>query len=289
MSLQNSIADFTRIKADLEAIKGEKEGLEKIASFKQTFNIPDHVLSVKSLDDYKRNEGMNEATPTDPPRQITETFIPHPAFQGEYLAEHDPASLELLMEEMKNVKKKIKAMDAKQGQAEAMLRALKKLEEEIHNTAPRKGNLKSDGCDAGNGRRKAITWDIAGVDKPTPEPVEQKMRKRKVVETRLGYVSSDQKDLEVGDRVKILTKMFGRQYAQGREEYSYGKVVNVKGKMVNVLYEDDNVEWKSHETHLTKISLMAMPEDAVATAGGSRPNFFSCLHQWRGASPIKLV
>ncbi len=54
VSMQNSIADFTRIKADLEAIKGEKEGLEKIASFKQTFNIPDHVLSVKSLDDYKQ-------------------------------------------------------------------------------------------------------------------------------------------------------------------------------------------------------------------------------------------
>ncbi len=81
VSLQNFIADFTRIKADLEAIKGEKEGLEKIASFKQTFNIPDHVLSVKSLDDYKLNEDMNDATPTDPPRQITETFEPHPTFQ----------------------------------------------------------------------------------------------------------------------------------------------------------------------------------------------------------------
>jgi hypothetical protein len=62
--------------------RGEKEGLEKIASFKQTFNIPYHVLSVKSLDDYKRNEEMNEATPTDPPRQITETFEPHPDFRG---------------------------------------------------------------------------------------------------------------------------------------------------------------------------------------------------------------
>jgi hypothetical protein len=148
---------------------------------------------------------MNEATPSNPPHQITETFIPHPAFQGEYLAEHNPASLELLMEEMENVKKKIKAMDAKEGQAEGMLRALKKLEEEIHNTAPRKGNLKSDRCDAGNGRRKAITWDIAGVDKPTPEPAERKMRKRKVADARLGHVSSDQKDLEVGDRVKIYT------------------------------------------------------------------------------------
>jgi hypothetical protein len=90
VSMQNSIADFTRLKADLEALKGEKEGLEAIASFKQTFNTPDHVLSVKSLDDNKRNEEMNEGTPYHPPRQITETFVPHPAVQGEYLAEHNP-------------------------------------------------------------------------------------------------------------------------------------------------------------------------------------------------------
>ena len=56
-----------------------------------------------------------------------------------------------------------------------------------------------------------------------------------------------------GDRVKIRTKMFGALYAQGREEYSYGKVVSVKGNMVKVLYDEDNVEWKSHATHLTKV------------------------------------
>jgi hypothetical protein len=48
----------------------------------------------------------------------------------------------MLMEEIKSVKEKIKAMDAKEGQAEAMLRALKVLEQEIQNQAPRKGNLK---------------------------------------------------------------------------------------------------------------------------------------------------
>ena len=83
LSLKNSIADFTTLKADLESTQGEMEGLEVIAKFAQTFDIPDHVLSVKCLDDYKRNEQMNIATPTNPPRQITETFEPHPAVQGE--------------------------------------------------------------------------------------------------------------------------------------------------------------------------------------------------------------
>jgi hypothetical protein len=281
VSLQNSIADFTRIKADLEAIKGEKEGLQKIASFKQTFNIPDHVLSVKSLDDYKRNEEMNEATPTDPPRQITETFEPHPAFQGEYRAEHDSASVELLMEEIRSVKERIKAMDAREGQAEAMLRALNVLEQEIHNQAPRKGNLKkkkkaqSSEVDGGNvqtyPRRKAISWNLVGIDKPTPESAERVMRKRRHGDQ--GCVVDNEKSLETGDRVKILTKMFGPKYALGREKYSYGKVVSAKGNMINVLYDEDNVEWRSHITHLTKISMMATEERAVIAAGTSRPIF----------------
>ncbi len=142
LSMRNSIVDFTTLKSDLESLQGEKEGLEAIASFKQTFDIPDHVLSVKCLDDYKRNDEMNTATPTNPPRQIPETFEPHPAVQGEYLADHDSASLEMLMEEIKSVKEKIKAMDAKEGQADAMLRALEVLEQEIRNQAPRKETLR---------------------------------------------------------------------------------------------------------------------------------------------------
>ncbi len=63
----NSIADFTKLKTDLESLKNESEGLKVIANYKETVNIPDHVLSVKSLDDYIRNPEFNEATPTNPP------------------------------------------------------------------------------------------------------------------------------------------------------------------------------------------------------------------------------
>ena len=79
--------------------------------------------------------------------------------------------------------------------------------------------------------------------------------------------------METGDRVKILTKMFGQKYALGREKYSYGKVISTKGNMINVLYDEDNVEWKSHITHLTKISMMVTEDEAVITAGTSKPIF----------------
>ena len=45
------------------------------------------------------------------------------------------------MEELKTVKEKIRRIDGKEGQAEAMLKALKRLEDEIQNTAVRKGSL----------------------------------------------------------------------------------------------------------------------------------------------------
>jgi hypothetical protein len=46
------------------------------------------------------------------------------------------------MEEMARVKENLKKMDAEDGRAEAILRALNKLEEELGNEAQRKGCLK---------------------------------------------------------------------------------------------------------------------------------------------------
>ncbi len=122
-------------------------------------------------------------------------------------------------------------------------------------------------------RQESIAWNLAGVDKPPPEPAERKMRKRKIGYGDQGSVVNEDNDLETGDRVKIRTKMFGTKYAQGREKYSYGKVVSAKGNMINVLYDEDNVEWKSHITHLTNISMMATEERAVITARSPRPIF----------------
>ncbi len=75
-----------------------------------------------------------------------------------------------------------------------MLKALKKLEEEIQNEAPRKANLKRANRElvsnptgirvAANVRRNRVTWDLADEKTPTPEPVERNMRKRKMVEDR---------------------------------------------------------------------------------------------------------
>ena len=297
----NTIADLAKLKGDLESLKNESEGLEVISNYKEAFNIPDHVLSVKSLDDYRRNPELNEATSTDPPRQITEAFSPHPADQGEYLADH--ASLDLLMEELEEVKKKIKRIDGKEGQAEAMLRALKKLEEEVKNTAARKGSLKKgvskESSDVNNqntikgSRTKKIRWGLVDIDKQEPEPAERRMRKRKHGIGNSIEDADESRNLAIGDRVKIRTTMFGALYAQGREEYSYGKVVGVKGKMVKVLYDEDNVEWKSHATHLTKVhaAMMASTMETLAQRDLREEKMISDLlratDKWEAANAIQ--
>ena len=43
--------------------------------------------------------------------------------------------------------------------------------------------------------------------------------------------------------------------------------------MINVLYDEDNVEWKSHITHLTKISMMTTQDRTAIAAGTPRPIF----------------
>ncbi len=81
-------------------------------------------------------------------------------------------------------------MDAEDGKAEAIHRALNKLEEELANEAPRKGCLKRKGkprkaeIDTNNiasaERTKAIPWHLADSDRTVPESPARKMVKRKV-------------------------------------------------------------------------------------------------------------
>jgi hypothetical protein len=69
-------------KLNLDNVKGEVEGLTQISEFKTLYKIPDHVLSIKFLDDYKRNQEFNETEPTNPPRKIMEAILPQSTAQG---------------------------------------------------------------------------------------------------------------------------------------------------------------------------------------------------------------
>jgi hypothetical protein len=175
------VAEIAAFKLNLDNVKGEEvEGLNKIGEFKKLYNIPDHVLSVKFLDDYKSNQEFNKASPTDPPRKMIEAILPQSTTQGEKPVEMvDAMNSDLLMEEMGRVKENLKKLNAQDGRAEAILRALNKLEEELGNEAPRKGSLKRKGkpknseTDASNivnsERTKSIPWHLTDSEKGVPD------------------------------------------------------------------------------------------------------------------------
>jgi hypothetical protein len=132
------IADIEAFRIDLGNVKAEVEGLNKIGEFKKLFNIPDHVLPVKFLDDYKRNQEFNEANPINSPRKMIEAISPQSTVKGENPVEMVDVNSDLLKEEIGRVKENLKKLDAQDGRAEAIIRALNKLEEELGNEAPRR-------------------------------------------------------------------------------------------------------------------------------------------------------
>jgi hypothetical protein len=271
------IADIEAFKMDLDSVRGEVEGLNKIGDFKKLYNIPDHVLSVKFLDDYKRNPEFNEASPTNPPRKMIEAISPHPTVQGENSVELvDAMNSDLLMEEMARVKENLKKMDAEDGRAEAILRALNKLEEELGNEAQRKGCLKRKrkpkmgDVDSANivdqERSNHIQWHLTDSEKAVPESPERKMIKRKVRRTREDGEQSSAKIIELGDKVKILTKRFGAAYEKGRKKFTKGIVKGIVGRVYEVLWDGDSETMKSHITHLDKLIKEANPVGPMVAA-----------------------
>jgi hypothetical protein len=80
MTPETSIDAFN---LNLDNVRGKVEGLNKISEFKEIFNIPDHVLSINFLDDYKRNQEFNNPTPTNPPRKKVEAILPQSTVRGE--------------------------------------------------------------------------------------------------------------------------------------------------------------------------------------------------------------
>jgi hypothetical protein len=204
------------------------KSLSQLIEFKQIYNIPDHVLSIKVLDDYKRNQEFNENTPTNPPRTFLKSISPHPLDQGENPSELlAVGNLDLVMEEIQRVKERLKLSDAEEGKAEAIMKALEKLEFEIQNKAPRKGGLKRKAApgmsnvDASNilggERQRNIDWRLTDFDEDEKESPGKRMMKR----NSKGMI---QAKLKKGDRVSIPTKTFGDEYAKGKEKTSYGIV-----------------------------------------------------------------
>ncbi len=74
-------------------------------------------------------------------------------------------------------------------------------------------------------------------------------------------------EFNIGDRVKIKTWHFGKQYSKGLPEYTEGKIVSIKGKKVGVRYCGDKKVYDTNRAHLDKCEekRVSQMEDVVVT------------------------
>ena len=76
------------------------------------------------------------------------------------------------------------------------------------------------------------------------------------------------KKVEVGSRVKIKTSAFGKSYAEGLPEYTYGLVRSKKGDVFDVLWDAGDF-MNTHKRHLTVVN------DGDVSDGEDEPRYRS--------------
>jgi hypothetical protein len=216
--------------------------------------VPDHVLSIKCLSDHRRNATMNTPSITEIPEDI-ENLYNHPQQidQGEKSYIPDPLKInnDLLLEEI--AKFKIKA--DQNGVTDSIVKAIKRIEEELSNKAPQRGiltkkrGIKVRGVNTGNikdGKRVRIGRKKLAV---------QYNGKTYDNELVMSGVMPKAAEISALDKVEILTTHFGEEYAKDKPKYTKGIVKRVKGRIAYVLWEDQpdtGKPWRMQTSRLRK-------------------------------------
>jgi len=161
---------------------------------------------------------------------------------------------DLMLDKIKEMRETINKHYDKNGRVEAIVKALKRVEEETLNDAPRRGSIKKknkltkitnvskDNIISKKRRTKKESSEPGGVT--DGEPLSNDDNKADP-----GMVNKKKKEIKINDKVKIRTAKFGVAYARGRPEFTFGKVLKISGKLYDVLWEDD-VIMKTHVRHL---------------------------------------
>jgi hypothetical protein len=224
------LAGFKVPSLHLDNLKSEAENLETIKEYKNRVGIPDHVLSIKSLSDYRKHPELNEPTPpTHPSTEMMKTLTSQAQESGEkttiHVLEHELWNKNLVLDKVRELRTIIKKRFDKTGR----VKALKKAEREANNYAERKNILK----------KKAERKSLSNVTEGNILPKTKKRGKASatggVQDPELDESMPKKKRIDVGDRVKIKTRAFGSIYAKGKPKFTYGHVRQKKGDLYDVL------------------------------------------------------
>jgi hypothetical protein len=211
--------------------------------------IPDHVLSVKALSDFKRNSVLNSTQIIPIPSNLTNAFNSPQPDPGENCEVPDQMKLnkDLLREEIEKFKKKL----GDRNLTEKIVRALREVEEEVTNQAPKRNSLwKRD-------KSKQPTDIALGKRGRAKVTITNNVNQTDTKKSRLLKVKMEIPILKANDRVKIRTFRFGKEDAKGRSRYTYGNIVSMDGgKVIDVRWDNDEGVGEVMKTKLTDLQLV---------------------------------
>jgi hypothetical protein len=191
--------------------------------------IPDHVLSVKVLSDFKRDQHLNQTSVKDIPPHLQTAFNSPQPDPGENCEVPEPVRLtkDLLLEEIEKFKKRL----GERNLTDRIVRALKIVEDETTNLAPGRNSLKRKkkfGIDPNN-----VTLGRRG--RKAEVKISQSIKETGTSKSRLLKINMAVPTFKVDDRVKVRTFRFGKEYAKGRPRFTYGNIVSLDGgKIIDV-------------------------------------------------------
>ncbi len=126
----------------MDKVRTKEENLQTILDYKEKFQIPDHVLSVKCLSDFNRHPEFNDAMPrTAPPEIMAKLFEPQHSDRGEEI--HKPNldyDVDAMLEELGDLKRDW-LLEGKKSKVDEIRRALTKTIEMSTNKATPKNKF----------------------------------------------------------------------------------------------------------------------------------------------------
>jgi hypothetical protein len=193
------------------------------------------VHSIKILREVNINQDLNEPLPP-PPQADTLSLISQPENQGENTyAPEKVLDEDSLLEKIKEFKMKAKG-DA-ETQYQRIIEALQNIRDQKQPLL--KTNESEYGAD---------------------------IHARNILKERRNLKDLKRKaEIQIGDRVRIKTMKFGKQYAKGRPLYIKGKVVSIKGKKAGVIYDGEEESYDTDKGYLDKMFDDSDDGDVCAT------------------------
>ena len=121
---------------------------------------------------------------------------------------------------------------------DSILKAIKSVDRKTSDNSLTRGSLRRDGMSKSklidpNNIISSKRKRKSNGKKVTMEKLISKQSKKVDIKARIIVPA-----LKADDRVKIKTECFGKEYAIGRAKYTYGRVVKVNGKIVDVQWDN---------------------------------------------------